>query len=148
MKKPVPKHDPKKKGEASTPWNDKTVGKVLDVAKQGMSSIESLADLGKEVQRTKQIEIKATVQITQAVEKTEQTRINADRQIADIHRSHFKDRMEHEREMQRLNNQATNDAALIRQRDRVLDKLLDNPGDETPQLADSLRVLLPNGDQQ
>lgn len=148
MKKPVPKNDPKKKGEASTPWNEKTVGKVLDVAKQGMSSIGSIADLGKEVQRTKQIEIKAAVQITQAVEKTEQTRINASRQIADIHRSHFKDRMEHEREMQRLNNQATNDAALIRQRDRVLDKLLDNPGDETPQLADSLRVLLPNGDQQ
>lgn len=113
-----------------------------------MSSIGSLADWGKEVQRTKQAEIKATVEITQAVEKTTQTRIKADTDIAAIHRNHFKDRMEHEREIQRLKNQRENDAALIRQRDRVLDKLLDNPGDNTPQLADSLRVLLPNGNQQ
>lgn len=148
MKKPVPKNDPKKKGEAGTLWTEKTVGKALDVAKQGMSSIASIADLGKEVQRTKQVEINATVQITQAVEKTAQTRINADRQIADIHRSHFNDRMEHQREMLRLENQAKNDAELIRQRDRVLDKLLDNPGGDTLQLADTLRVLLPNGNQQ
>lgn len=148
MKKPTPKSDTKKKSENSNPWTDKTVGKALDVAKEGMSSIGSLADWGKEVQRTKQAEIKATVEITQAVEKTTQTRIKAVTDIAAIQGNHFKDRMEHELEIQRLKNQREKDAALIRQRDRVLDKLLDNPGDNTHQLADSLRTLLPNGDQQ
>lgn len=148
MKKPAPKSDPKKKGEASNPWTEKTVGKVMDVAKEGMSTIGSLADWGKEVQRTRQAEINAAAQITQAIENTEQARIKAGVDIAGIRRDHSNNIMEHECEMQRLKNQRDNDAALIRQRDRVLDKLLDNPGDNTPQLADSLRVLLPNGDQQ
>ncbi len=148
MKKPNPKNNSRNKGEASSPWTEATIGKTLDVAKASMSSIGSLVDLGKEVQRTKQVEINAAVHIKQAVEKTEQTRIQAVKDTVAIQRDHFKDRMEHEREMQRLKDQREKDAALIRQRDRVLDKLLDNSEGNMPQLADSLRVLLPNGDQQ
>lgn len=148
MKKPTPNSDPKKKGEASNPWSEKTVGKVMDVAKEGMSTIGNLTDWGKEVQHTKQAHIQAHAQIVGAKEVTEQTRLRAEVDITSIHRDHHKDKMEHERELQRLKNQRENDAALMHQRDRVLDKLLDDPRDNTPQLADSLRALLPNGDQQ
>lgn len=148
MKKPTPKRDPKSKGETGGAWTNTTIGKALDVAKGGMSSIGSLADWGKEVQRTKQVEINAEAKKFEAREKTTQTLIDAEVKMTSIHRDHFKDQMDHLSDMERLKNQRESDAALARQRDRVLDKLLDSPGDGTPQLADSLRTLLPNGDQK
>jgi hypothetical protein len=144
MKKPTPKSDSKKKDDAS-----KHLGKVLDVAKAGMSTLASALDLGKEIERTKQAQINAHVQIIQAQKETERTRSRADVEILAIHRDHHKDRMEHERELERLKSQRANDAALMRQRERVLDKLLDGDSrDNAPLLADSLRALLPNGDHQ
>lgn len=144
MKKPTPKSDSRKKDDAS-----KHLGKALDVAKAGMSTLTSVVDLGKEIQRTKQAQINAHAQITQAREETERTRLQADVDILAIHRDHHKDRMEHERELERLKGQRANDAALMRQRERVLDKLLDgDPRDNAPLLADSLRALLPNGEHQ
>lgn len=147
MKKPTPKSSPQKKSKTDNVWSEKTAGKAMDFGKAGMSTIGDLADWGKEVQRTKQEYIKAQTQIAGAKEVTAQTRLRAEVDIMSIHRDHHKDKMEHERELQRLKNQRENDAALIHQRDRVLDKLLDNPEDNTPQLADSLRALLPNGEQ-
>lgn len=144
MKKPTPKSDSKKKDDAS-----KHLGKALDVAKAGMSTLTSVVDLGKEIQRTKQAQINAYAQIIQAREETSQAVINANVKITDILSDHSKAKMAHEAELERLEIQRTKDAALMRQRDRVLDKLLDgDPRDNAPLLADSLRALLPNGDHQ
>lgn len=144
MKKPTPKSDSKKKDDAS-----KHLGKALDVAKAGMSTLTSVVDLGKEIQRTKQAQINAQAQIIQAREKTSQAVINANVKITEILSDHSKARMDHEAKLKHLEIQRTNDAALMRQRERVLDKLLDgDPRDNAPLLADSLRALLPNGDHQ
>jgi len=144
MKKPTPKSDSKKKDDAS-----KHLGKVLDVAKASMSTLTSVADLGKEIQRTKQAQIRADEQIFLAREETARIAVRAKVEITAILSAHSQAEMDHEAELKRLQNQHANDAALMRQRERVLDKLLDGDSrDNAPLLADSLRALLPNGNQQ
>jgi hypothetical protein len=147
MKKPGPKSD-HKEGDSSNRWSQTNVGKALDLANKGMSTVGHVTDWAKEKQRTEQTRLKSQVQLTEAVEKTAQARIDADAKIFGVYRDHFKNEMDHKLEMQRLADERVNSAALIRQRDKVLDKLLDNPGDQPQQLADSLRALLRNGDSQ
>lgn len=129
-------------------WTEKTLGKALDVGKQALSTASDLAGLGQEIQRTRQAQINADRDVALAREETTRARMKAYENMATIDRDRENHRMTHECEMLRLQQQHQNNVALNAQRDRVLDKLLDgDPRDSAPQLAASLRTLLPRSDQ-
>lgn len=143
--KPKPKPDtpPTKKPPGSA--NDKNVGKVLDVAKQGLATLSSVAGVFTERERTRQAEVKAHADVRKAEEQTSQRRIAAQQRLSELVVEDKKNAMDHQRAMQSLANQQAVDAARIRQQDQVLDRILNTPED-SPQLAQSLRALLSKPD--
>jgi hypothetical protein len=141
MKKADPKKSPPETGKAPSSNN---IGKVLDIVKEVASTGNNLIDWGKEVQRTKQEEVKAYAQVAVAREATESDALDAEVRITEIHQRHFKDKMEHEQVMTGLQTKRENAASLNRQRERVLDKLLEDADkpENKAQLATSYRALL------
>jgi hypothetical protein len=143
MKKPSPKNDTKngsKKNEGSK-FNVQSMNKVLDIGKQLVSTGTSLVDLHTEMERTKQTQIKADADVAKAKEVTEQHRQRSRTDLAATFQKYASDCNLHEREMLRLQTERDNSASLNRQRERVLDKLLEDGEASKAQLADQYRAL-------
>lgn len=144
MKKPSPKRDTQysdtKKNEGSK-FNVHSMNKALDIGKQLVSTADSLVDLRKVVEKTKQTQIEADAEVAKAKEVTEQHRLNSVTKIAETLEKHASDCNLHEREMLRLQTERDNSASLNRQRERVLDKWLEDGQAGKAQLADQYRAL-------
>jgi len=144
MKKPSPKKDTKssdtKKSEGSK-INVQSTNKILDIGKELVSTGASLVDLHKEVEKTKQTQIKADADVAKAKEVTEQHCLRAVTKIAETLQKRASDCNLHEREMLRLQTERDNSLSLNRQRERVLDKWLEDGETSKAQLADQYRAL-------
>jgi hypothetical protein len=144
MKKPPPKKDTKssdtKKSEGSK-FNAQSMNKILDIGKELVSTGASLIDLHKEGEKTKQTQIKADADVAKAKEVTEQHRLRAVTNIAETLQKHASECNLHEREMLRLQTERDNSVSLNRQRERVLDKWLEDGEASKAQLADQYRAL-------
>lgn len=146
MKKPTPKPkpvpSPGKKTSGST--NDKNIGKALDVAKQGLAAVSSVAGIFTEQQRTHQAVTKAHANVRQAEEETSRRLIDARKRLAELAAEDRKDERDHRHKMQELANRRENDTARIRQQDRLLDHVLNQTTADSPALEQSVRALLTN----
>lgn len=123
MKKPPEKKSSSKKDEGIK-VTGQMIGKVLDIGKELASTGNNLIGLAKEIQHTKVAAINANAKVMVAKEATATAGINAATEVTRIHSDNHKDKMGHELEMARLQMERENMTALNRQRERVLDKML------------------------
>ncbi|MBI3145237.1 MAG: hypothetical protein HYZ18_08260 [Pseudogulbenkiania sp.] len=140
MKKPGAKKTESKKEEGSK-VTSQVLGKVLDIGKELASTGNNLIDWGKEKERTKQVVAEASGKVAEAKETTRQVELDANVRITDIHRNHHKDVMDHEHAMARLHGEREDARARNRERERLLDKLLDEPQNQE-QVAEQYRALI------
>jgi len=129
---------------ASNKASAATIGKALDAAKVGASTISSIAGVFAEKQRTQQVKAQANAQIRQAEETTKQVAIQAYTDIANVDAHVYIHRLDHTETMQRMSDAHAVEMALHKQRERVLDKLLESTEGRPEQLVDGLRALLPD----
>ncbi len=147
MKKPSskPNHQPGKKPSGSL--NDKNLGKALDVAKQGLAAVDSVAGVFKEKERTHQTVAQAQADVQKAQEETSRCRIGAQKRRDELMAEDRKDARAHEHAMAALADQRVKDASIIRAREQMLDRLLNDPMANGPELIQSLALLSkPDGD--
>lgn len=143
MKTVKSKSSANKKGGSQAVWNEHNVGKALDVAKQGTTTISSVANVFSEVQKTKQKKIDAEASIAKSEHKTKRALANMTVSLAEVHRDMEKNKQEHEAKMTELNLQHELNVTVAEHRERLLDKLLEAPASDSPALVDGLRNLLP-----
>lgn len=140
MKKPEPKKTPPKKEENSK-ISGQVLGKMMDIGKELASTGNNLIDWGKEKERTRQVVAGAHGKVAEAQEKTRQVEAEANARITGIHRDHHKDVMDHEHAMGKLQGEREDARARNRERERLLDNLLDKP-DNKEQVAEQYRALI------
>lgn len=142
MKKPTPKNTPPAKdGGEKIP--SQVLGKILDVGKGALSTGDSIVGLFKEKERTKQVLVEAAGKVAEAQEVTRQTVVKASVQITDIHRAHHENVMKHEHAMAMLQGQREDARVRNRASERLLDKLLEEPGNQEV-LAEEYRATIAN----
>jgi hypothetical protein len=147
MKSPKPKSPPAGKAGDKSVWSERNAGKVLDVVKQGTSTLSSVAGVFSEKEKTRQAELKAQADIASAKEETKRVQLKTFESLAKTDRKMRKDDQAHERAMAELHNQHVLNLKDSDRRDRVVDKLLEGGNADLPTLAQGLRGLLPNDDR-
>ena len=147
MKKPSQKPSTQTGEKPSGSSNEKNLGKALDVAKQGLAAVDSVAGVFKEKERTHQTVAQAQADVQKAQEETSRCRIGAQMRRDELVVADRENTRIHERAMQALADQKVKDAALMRDREQMLDRLLNDPMANGPQLIQSLALLSkPDGD--
>ena len=144
MRSPKPKTPPTPKTGGKSVWSEHTLGKALDVAKQGTSTIASVAEVFSEVQRTKQKGIQGQVDIVKATEKTERVRLNAAVDIAGVVRDREKNAQDHDLAKTEALQRHELRQAEAADRRRLLDRMIESPNADPSLLVDGLHKLLPN----
>ena len=140
MKKPAPKNTPQKR-DATSIISNQMLGKILDIGKELASTRNNLVDLDKEKERTRQVVAEAHGKVAKAQEKTKQVEKDVNARITDIHRAHHQDVMEHELAMAKLQGEREDARARNSERERLLNKLLEEPSNEE-QVAQQYRALI------
>lgn len=135
---------PKSRGKPSGKVSTATVGKALDAVKVGASAIGQIAGVFAEKERTRQVEVQTHAQIRLAEEATNQVDAQASVDIVAIHAQVHSRNLDHAETMQRMSDTHAVEMARHKQRERVLDKLLESPDGSPEQLVDGLRALLPD----
>ena len=136
---------PKNPGKTSGKASSATVGKAFDAMKAGASAAGQIAGVFAEKERTRQVEAQAHAQIRQAEETTTQVEIRAQVDIVAIQAQVHSRNLDHAETKQRMSDAHAVEMELHKQRERVLDKLLESRDGDPKQLVDGLRALLPNG---
>lgn len=145
MKKPGSRTTSTKKDDGTSTGNknnSQIVGKALDLGKEALKTGGTVAELFKERQRTEQVRITTQGQVEQAKEVTRRAESQAKVDMASIYSDHLKDIRQHEREMYALETARTESANLNHQRERVLDKMLNEPASQE-KLVETLYELIP-----
>lgn len=147
MKPPKPKTPSGKKDDSGSVWSERNFGKALDAVKQGSTMASSVASVFNEVEKTKQKQIDARVEITKSHNETDQAFVRANVDLARVARDIGKNVDDHEAEMKRIDNQHDLAVRESDRRDRIIDKLLENPNSgNADALVSGLRAtMLPNG---
>lgn len=140
MKKTEPKNTTQKKEESSK-VSAQMLGKILDIGKVLASTSNNLVDLGKAKERTRQVVAEAHGKVAEAQEKTKQVEKDVNARITDIHRAHHQDVMVHELAMAKLQGEREDARARNSERERLLNKLLEEPSNEE-QVALQYRALI------
>lgn len=142
MKKPTPA-----KGKSGD--GEKLKIKELEVAKElakgGVEIVKlggKFADLGKQVQITKAAVSQSSAKIEEAREKTRQTAIDAYARIEETRRLRQQETDKHKVEMAELQLRYEQMTSLNRDRERVLDRVLEETAD-TELLMQSYCALIP-----
>lgn len=135
---------PKNPGKPGSNASAANVGKALDALKVGASTIGDIAGVFAEKQRTLQALADGHSQVRQAEEKTKQVEKQIDEEIARIDAQVHGRNLDHVETMQRMRDAHAKEMGLHRQRERVLDALLESSHNRPEQLVDGLRALLPD----
>jgi hypothetical protein len=120
----------------------KKLDQVTGVAKAAFSATGKFADWGKQTSVTKASIEASKERIRVAEEKTEQVALGAAQKMYETDRLRQKDANEHEQAMARLQMAHEQMMTLDRERERVLDRILEEPT-SLDQLAHSYQALIP-----
>ncbi|MEW9678493.1 hypothetical protein [Pseudomonas sp. TE50-2] len=120
----------------------KKLDQMADIAKAAISVTGKLADWGKQTSITKASIEASKARVRAAEEKTKQVTWNAVQKMSETDRLRQKDANEHDQAMARLQMEHEQMMTLDRERERVLDKILEEPA-SLDQLAHSYRALIP-----
>jgi len=96
-----------------------------------------------EKERTRRALAEGHAQVRRAEEDTRQVGMKTYAEIAQIDAQVHGRKLDHIETMQRMSDAHAEEMARHRQRERVLDKLLESPHGDPEQLVDGLRALLP-----
>lgn len=103
----------------------KVRGEALKVGGEALKAVGKFADWGKQTQVTKAAVSASNAKIEDSREKTKQAALNANTKIEETNRLRQKDAQSHTQEMAKLQLQYEQMSSLNRDRERVLDKMLD-----------------------
>ncbi|EPG9352135.1 hypothetical protein IPC29_06600 [Pseudomonas aeruginosa] len=120
----------------------KVRGEALKVAGEALKAVGKFSDWGKQAQITKAAVSASHAKIEEAREKTKQAELDAKAKIEETTRLRQKDAQSHTQEMAKLQLQYEQMISLNRDRERVLDKMLEDP-ENTELLVQSYCALIP-----
>lgn len=121
----------------------KKLDQTIAIVKAGVTTAGKIADWGKQAEVSKASIEDSRARVLVAEEKTQQVAWDAAQKMREIDRLRLKDANEHTEAMARLQMEYEQMMTLDRERERVLDKMLEEPT-SLDELAHSYRALIPS----